>query len=43
MHGYWKTLTFIAALRHDQISVRRVGDGSMNGDIFGIEINVACA
>ena len=33
-HGHWKTLTFIAALRHDRIDAPWVVDGPINGDIF---------
>lgn len=33
-HGHWKTLTFIAALRHDRIDAPWVIDGPINGDIF---------
>lgn len=33
-HGHWKTLTFIAALRHDRIDAPFVIDGPINGEIF---------
>ena len=33
-HGHWKTLTFIAALRHDRIDAPWVIDGPINADIF---------
>ena len=33
-HGAWKTLTFIAALRHDRITAPMVLDGPINGDWF---------
>lgn len=33
-HGHWKTLTFIAALRHDRIDAPWVIDGPINGNIF---------
>jgi transposase len=33
-HGHWKTLTFIAALRHDRVEAPFVIDGPINGDIF---------
>jgi len=33
-HGHWKTLTFIAALRHDRIDAPWVIDGPINGDFF---------
>lgn len=33
-HGHWKTMTFIAALRHDRIDAPWVIDGPTNADIF---------
>jgi transposase len=33
-HGHWKTLTFLAALRHDRIDAPAVLDGPVNGDSF---------
>lgn len=33
-HGHWKTLTFIAALRHDRIDAPCVLDGPINGTSF---------
>ncbi|HKR89422.1 MAG TPA: IS630 family transposase [Phenylobacterium sp.] len=33
-HGHWKTLTFIAALRHDRIDAPFVLDGPINGEAF---------
>ena len=33
-HGHWKTLTFIAALRHDRIDAPCVIDGPINGATF---------
>jgi transposase len=33
-HGHWKTLTFIAALRHDRIDAPCVIDGPINGNLF---------
>ena len=33
-HGHWKTLTFIAGLRHDGIVAPCVLDGPINGDSF---------
>ena len=33
-HGHWKTLTFIAALRHDRVDAPCVIDGPINGEIF---------
>ena len=33
-HGRWRTLTFIAALRHDRIDAPCVIDGPINGRLF---------
>jgi transposase len=33
-HGNWKTVTFIAALRHDRVTAPFVLDGAMNGETF---------
>jgi transposase len=33
-HGHWKTMTFLAALRHDRITAPFVLDGPINGDAF---------
>ena len=33
-HGHWKTLTFIAALRHDRIDAPWVIDRPINRDLF---------
>jgi len=33
-YGHWKTLTFIAALRHDRIDAPWVLDGPINGELF---------
>ena len=33
-HGHWRTMTFIAALRHDRIDVPFVLDGPVNGEAF---------
>jgi transposase len=33
-HGHWKTITFVAALRHDRITAPFVLHGSMNGETF---------
>lgn len=32
--GHWKTMTFLAALRHDRIDAPWVIDGPINGDSF---------
>ena len=33
-HGHWKTMTFVAALRHDRITAPFVLDGPINGEWF---------
>jgi transposase len=33
-HGHWKTMTFVAALRHDGITAPFVLDGPINGKTF---------
>jgi len=33
-HGHWKTTTFVAALRHDEITAPLVIDRPMNGVAF---------
>ena len=33
-HGRWKTLTFIAALRHDRLTAPCLFDGPINGESF---------
>ena len=33
-HGHWRTLTFLAALRHDRIDAPLVLDGPINGRSF---------
>src|SRR5271157_5110071 len=33
-HGHWKTITFVAGLRHDGIIAPFVLDGAMNGPTF---------
>jgi len=37
-HGHWKTLTFVAALRHDRIDAPWVIDGPINGELFGLYV-----
>ena len=37
-YGHWKTLTFIAALRHDRIDAPCVFDGPINGELFLVYI-----
>jgi transposase len=33
-HGHWKTMTFLAALRHNRIEAPFVLDGPINGEAF---------
>jgi transposase len=33
-HGHWRTMTFLAALRHDRIAAPYVIDGPINGESF---------
>jgi transposase len=33
-HGHWKTVTFVAALRHDKMVAPMVIDGPLNGEAF---------
>ena len=33
-HGHWKTITLVAALRHNKMVAPMVIDGAMNGEIF---------
>ena len=37
-HGKWKTLTFVAALRHDRIDAPWLIDGPINGERFRIYV-----
>ena len=37
-HGHWRTMTFMAALRHDGITAPFVLDGPINGESFRIYI-----
>ena len=37
-HGHWKTMTFIAALRHDRIEAPWLIDGPINGERFRLYI-----
>jgi transposase len=38
-HGHWQTTTFLAALRHDGLSVPMVVDGAINGELFLAYVN----
>ena len=33
-HGHWKTMTFVASLRHDRIEAPWLIDGPINGEGF---------
>jgi transposase len=37
-HGHWKTMTFIAALRHDRIEAPWLIDGPINGERFRLYV-----
>jgi transposase len=37
-HGRWKTMTFVAALRHDRIAAPWLLDGPIDGDTFAIYV-----
>jgi putative transposase len=37
-HGHWKTMTFLAALRHDRIDAPWILDGPINGESFRIYV-----
>ena len=41
--GHWKTMTFIAALRHDRIDAPWVIDGPINGEFFRLYIEQVLA
>ena len=40
-HGHWKTMTFLAALRHDRIDAPFVFDGPINGESFLLYVEQA--
>ncbi len=42
-HGHWKTLTFLAALRHDRIDAPWVIDGPINGELFSAYVEKVLA
>jgi len=42
-HGHWKTMTFLAALRHDRITAPFVLDGPINGESFKVYIQKVLA
>jgi hypothetical protein len=37
-YGHWKTVTFLAALRHDRIDAPWVVDGPINGELFKLYV-----
>jgi transposase len=37
-HGHWKTMTFLAGLRHDGITAPCVFDGPINGESFQLYV-----
>ena len=41
--GHWKTMTLVAALRHDRIDAPRVIDGPINGEFFRLYIEQVLA
>ena len=42
-HGRWKTLTFIAALRHDRVAAPWLIEGPINGESFRIYVEKVLA
>ena len=38
-HGHWKTMTFLAALRHDRVEAPWLLDGPINGETFRLYID----
>ena len=41
--GHWKTMTFIAALRHDRISAPWIIDSPINGELFTLYVEKVLA
>ncbi|WFU31379.1 transposase [Bradyrhizobium brasilense] len=41
--GHWRTMTFIAALRHDRISAPWVINGPINGELFTLYVEKVLA
>lgn len=37
-HGHWKTMTFVAALRHDRVEAPWLLDGPINGESFRLYV-----
>ena len=42
-HGHWKTVSFVAGLRHDRMIAPFVVDGAMNGEMFRAYIEQSLA
>ena len=42
-YGHWKTMTFLAALRHDRIDAPWVIDGPINGELFRLYVEKVLA
>ena len=42
-YGRWKTLTFIAGLRHDRVDAPFVIDGPINGELFTLYVETVLA
>ena len=38
-HGHWKTMTFLAALRHDRVDAPWLVDGPINGERFRLYVD----
>ena len=38
-HGHWKTMTFLAALRHDRVEAPWLLDGPINGESFRLYVD----
>ena len=34
LHGHWETTTFVAGLRHQQLTAPLVAEGPMDGELF---------
>jgi transposase len=42
-HGHWKTMTFLAALRHDGVTAPWLIDGPINGERFRLYVETVLA
>ena len=38
-HGHWRTMTFLAALRHDRVEAPWLLDGPINGETFRLYVD----